>query len=798
MTVPAGRTPYHSYSPGDAMAAEAIPFDFGSADDLVVRVVGGDLLAYGTDYAITGDPESGTASIIALIDAGDDEWELWSETPLEQQLNLGSARVLDLALYGKELDRRARIERELRHDLGRAPLAPKGESAPPLIPYADRTPGYFMGFDADRMLVALLGTTSAGAVALAQLAAGGGAALTGFMQSGTDAVSVSVQTALRELPVSVTLYGAVGDGFTDDGPAIQRAINAHRSIYFPPTAASYRIDTKVTKTLTGANRIDFNHQRITGDSCFELSSATVAVGDLATDAAAGATTVELTSAGSLAAGDLLVFYSSHEPAAAHVDDKTESARVLAVSGTTVTLLRPLRFAWGTADPDLDVIAYRPASLATVGLDYRCQQAQGGITVVRGLMLIGLANVIHYAPRCLGLDDGFNQITNINRVGVSHYYCDGIRIIGGDYARMSYPMGAYGCTGTVRESARGRQNHHTSCDLGNWSHDYVGVVDDEGSYIAWSSHSAWNYSIDGRVENNMFGPGVRTLSNSFDGEYRTTDSGSSTPEFDAGAPLAGYEYIYTGSRHDLRFVFKCPDRTANAIRFRYGEIVFYHPGFSCDTDVTHMATVGDYSVSPNCNFGGFAAPNVGNGVDAGASGTIQTVKTRSGYLDDGFYHINPRRQAAVQSEGWLTCEGPVVRNLAGASPEIDVAIHTNSFLGELHPLRVAGLVTLKAFVVHDHAGGGLGSAAVATFNFFYDSSTETLVFPATPISESGLSGQANESVTIALSDFANEGEATVGPNGDHVIQFKATVANGGKTDARTSLSYELEMWSVETG
>lgn len=129
MTVAAGKTPYHSYSPGSAQAAEGIPFDFGDIDDLTVRNVDTDtVLLYGTDYTIGGNPETGTATITALLDAGDDTWEMWSETPREQRLSLASARTIDRPQYERELDRRARIEREISYDAQRMPRFPRGST----------------------------------------------------------------------------------------------------------------------------------------------------------------------------------------------------------------------------------------------------------------------------------------------------------------------------------------------------------------------------------------------------------------------------------------------------------------------------------------------------------------------------------------------------------------------------------------------------------------------------------------------------------------------------------------------
>ena len=59
----------------------------------------------------------------------------------------------------------------------------------------------------------------------ADLAAPGGAALVGFQQAGTGAVTTTVQSKLRET-VSFDDFGVVGDGTTDDTAKAQNAINA--------------------------------------------------------------------------------------------------------------------------------------------------------------------------------------------------------------------------------------------------------------------------------------------------------------------------------------------------------------------------------------------------------------------------------------------------------------------------------------------------------------------------------------------------------------------------------------------
>lgn len=84
---------------------------------------------------------------------------------------------------------------------------------------------------------------------LTALAASGGSALVGFLQSGTSATARTVQSKLRDF-VSVKDFGAVGDGVTDDTAAIQSAAtyckNNSKILFVPTPASQYLITSTVT------------------------------------------------------------------------------------------------------------------------------------------------------------------------------------------------------------------------------------------------------------------------------------------------------------------------------------------------------------------------------------------------------------------------------------------------------------------------------------------------------------------------------------------------------------------------
>jgi hypothetical protein len=100
--------------------------------------------------------------------------------------------------------------------------------------------------------------TAIAAVGTTELAAASGSALVGFLQSGADAVARTVQSRLRDT-VSVKDFGAVGDGVTNDAPAINDALdfaatqNPVAAVFMPP--GIYLCNTSILFSVDGQSLI---------------------------------------------------------------------------------------------------------------------------------------------------------------------------------------------------------------------------------------------------------------------------------------------------------------------------------------------------------------------------------------------------------------------------------------------------------------------------------------------------------------------------------------------------------------
>lgn len=576
-------------------------------------------------------------------------------------------------------------------------------------------------------------------------------------------------------PVSILDFYLPADA-GDYALAMKRALVAGaQHISWPSAGIDYRLDTECMHQLTKDLYINYNGQKIGGAGRIKLEAPGVMLGTLAAPASAGTTQLHLSDAGSLAPDDIINLQANLTVATSYTsENKNETVRVLRVSGSTVFLARPLRFAWSASDAGLGLTAWRGLSVTTRGMNYASPQVQGGTSTVMHLYLMGFARVFHDRPRLTGLDDGFNTEANIYRAGVVHYYCDTAEITGGCYERMSYPMGFYAC-GVIHETATGFQNHHTSADLGNWSHAYFGRVDDSGSFTAWSSHMCHWYQVQGRVENNTYAPSVRAVGSRRSGYYFTNDTTDFTVENDPGMLEPDFAYLWDGENvkqqwHD--FELRTPNRQAPAVQLNGGRVSLR--GFQTDRrDIVARSGVSLLEIGEGCSFGGGVAPQTWNSLDLGTQNVRLTMPdVRDAYLSNGIYHIDPRRQAVPQSERTLQCRGSVFRKDGGGTARA-VRVHLNAFFG-LDVQFLVGKLTLITTLQHQSLGHF--SAVEQDYGFFaYPGGTGVLVMSDVPSKCERRTGPGGVKVSQTLSNISL---INLGIGTDNCIQFDVVPSSDG--------------------
>jgi len=246
-------------------ATTVFPFSFISmdADELGVLLRdadGADTVVSTSLYSVTRAADGTGSVVFSTAPASGSDLYIFSDVSFAQSVVFEDGSGWKAAPVNSVADRSAARDIWLKGKIGRALVAPVGDTLSPL-PSVDNRLGKFLAFDASGNPVAADGTGPDGGLR-SDIAASGGSALIGFLQSGTGATARTVQSKLRDV-ISIKDFGAVGDNSTDDTTAIQAAINAavaaRKSLYIPAHNVGAAYKTTAPLTVTGPLNIIGEH-----------------------------------------------------------------------------------------------------------------------------------------------------------------------------------------------------------------------------------------------------------------------------------------------------------------------------------------------------------------------------------------------------------------------------------------------------------------------------------------------------------------------------------------------------------
>ncbi|HDS1765629.1 hypothetical protein CXG50_12390 [Pseudomonas plecoglossicida] len=631
---------------------------------------------------------------------------------------------------------------------------------------------------------------SVGDAALRQaLSTDAGAYLSGYKGKTVGAV-------LDGLQVQVKLPTSTSDSSLD----LAAALALSNNVVFPESTLPYVFKTQVAPILTKDTKIDFNGQlcQFNGGR-LSLKAETVATGrTLNANAARYAFQISMGDTSGLQQGDILFINTSISPSTEWSDTKKDCVTVKGVTGNLVDLFEPLNFHYTTADSGLSITVYRAKELELINPNLLLIAADNDTTSKVMIDVYGMRGVEIRSPTIKG-QRPFSRSTNIYRTGIQVLACIDTNITNAKSESMSYPLGAYFASRGIRErDTEGKYNHHTNVDCGDWASDYSldGMVSSD-SYQSLNTHPvlrayARNFQI-----NNDFGLSTwRCIGGGLsDGVINSLEGDAAEIAQYQNAPMsAAYKYLYDDA--DLYFDnvdYRVPNRITKApVAVRFGRNVSVCNSKMSDFWVSFAARddVKTLIVGAGNRFGAAwsRTPKKDNIL---TTTRIDVDCPLDADLISGVYHINPREKMVPHSKGRLACRGAVDSNQSGAATfTASLRIHVNAFSDSDQANVILGKLKLFATVFHQNAGRF--STQEKHFNFEFDvQATSAVNAPLVATYTSGLSGQTNESVSIAIGAPSFAGVSQIGTSVDHYIEFPVTVSSG-RTSPVYSLTYDLEM------
>ena len=567
--------------------------------------------------------------------------------------------------------------------------------------------------------------------------------------------------------------------------------NGSGTMLFGP--ADYLIHTACTLVVTVPLVIDLNGQTIRRNEAVNW----VVRGDPVTKAlnssvSRGATTVTLTDADGVAAGDILVLYEPVVTETGHNTLRYATLCVQSVSTNTVTVTSDIKMPFSSSGASAWVFhSPPPVTIRNGTLHYDntpSDQFVPSLLRLQGLKRPRIESVRVQSDQAWksGGPDGMGiRATECVNAAFTAYHAEGV----------SYGINLERCLNTVIQPITAHNVRHPVA-IGAWS---VGVeingVTSDRAYQTIESHPAFdvNYSNVNATRDETW-PNLRCIGGSIRNAkvYCDATNADDGPYFHS-VPVSDTAWYDNATLTMDAVEFITPNiTTQRAIGARYGHLVLNNV----------IATMGDGSDLPqfdntlkSLRMRGCRNPD-GTPWDRKAA----RIKVRSGdgnnlpaYLSSSVYHIDPYKTVLDADGGVLRAHGRIIEASTTDPQAIALRIHTNVWPEEskTYPSRVMGVLRLRATVRHSNSG----SFDILTSDFHfahYVVATSSVAFPTTAAYADGATGQANESLAITISNPTQAGATELGTSyPDTYVQIDVGVSSG-RSNPVYSLAYELEL------
>jgi hypothetical protein len=583
--------------------------------------------------------------------------------------------------------------------------------------------------------------------------------------------------------------GAIGDATADDAAALSAALTAVNSngggVVFLPPATAYRIATNITATLTAPLVLDLGGQtlRFVSGAKLTLQGAVQSALTLSVDAARGDTSITVTSATGVVAGDILDLSQATSAETTFGSSRRSLSVVRSVSGAVITLTAPLKIPFAAASTG--IARYRHTTPLTV--------KNGNIEIVSPSTAQSTPLTLRYLRNPVFRDMRIFADQAWISGGPNGWGFDAGNMAGAQWSNitaegLSYGISLQNCLASNINGYRARNVRHPVVPA-TWS---VGVrvnnLTTENCYESIDSHAAFDVAY-----SNVFAardetiPNLRCVGGSVVNAtvYSDAQNADQAPQYHSlGLVDTTWYDTETLTLRDFRII--TPARTNAAVGAVYGNII-------CTNVVAQMAAATTF----NNTLKTVKLQNCRNPDGTPWTRAPFRIATRvlqppnlPATLISSVYHIDAWATLSDQVGGVLRCYGRILENFATDPVAISIRIHDNVWPETDTPSKVYGVIKLRAMV--QHANTGVFDILTKDFHFRHGiSATSGVQFPLVAANTDGLTGQTNESLAITISNPTQAGVTELGTQADYYVQFDVSITSG-RTSPLYNLTYDLEL------